>query len=79
MKRLLAFVLIAAIAAGVGVSRALGVSIVDLLNHDTVIISEAVHEKPFAALTEDEQKALLARFEHKVSDHLPLWLRLPLP
>ncbi len=43
------------------------------------LFSEALHEKPFVALTKDEQKLLLARFEHEVSDQLPLWLRLPLP
>ena len=26
-----------------------------------------------------ELRALFGRFEHKVSDHMPLWLRLPLP
>ena len=26
-----------------------------------------------------EMKAFVRRFEHKVSDHMPLWLRLPLP
>ena len=26
-----------------------------------------------------EKKKLFPRFEHKVSDHMPLWLRLPLP
>jgi len=29
--------------------------------------------------TDDEKKSFLARFEHKVSDHKPIWLRLPLP
>ncbi|MFC1995136.1 endonuclease/exonuclease/phosphatase, partial [Chloroflexota bacterium] len=28
---------------------------------------------------DSEQGALIKRFEHKVSDHMPLWLRLPLP
>jgi hypothetical protein len=40
------------------------------------LFSEALHDKMFSALTEHEQKTLVARFEHKVSDHMPLWLRL---
>lgn len=41
--------------------------------------SEALHDKRFSALTDQERQTLVARFEHKVSDHMPLWLRLPLP
>jgi hypothetical protein len=26
-----------------------------------------------------QKKNFFARFEHKVSDHMPLWFRLPLP
>ena len=26
-----------------------------------------------------KRTALLKRFEHKVSDHMPIWLRMPLP
>ncbi len=37
----------------------------------------------FVSLFEDalgeSRQALYPRFEHKVSDHMPLWLRLPLP
>ncbi|MFQ5882783.1 MAG: endonuclease/exonuclease/phosphatase [Candidatus Methylomirabilales bacterium] len=43
------------------------------------LFSEALNNKPMAALTNDAKKKFLARFEHKVSDHMPLWLRLPLP
>ena len=43
------------------------------------LFSDAVLGKPFERLSKPERKDLLARFEHKVSDHMPLWLRLPLP
>ncbi len=43
------------------------------------LFSEALHERPFAALTDTQRGALLARFEHQVSDHMPLWFRIPLP
>jgi len=43
------------------------------------LFSEALEGKPFAALSKAQQKSLFARFEHKVSDHMPLWLRLPMP
>ncbi len=43
------------------------------------LFCEALHGAPFADLSEDDQRAFLARFEHEVSDHMPLWLRLPLP
>ena len=35
--------------------------------------------RPFTELEKAEKVKLLLKFEHKVSDHLPLWLRLPLP
>ncbi len=43
------------------------------------LFSEALLGKPFKKLTADQRKAFVSRFEHKVSDHMPLWLRLPLP
>jgi len=43
------------------------------------LFSEALEVKPFAALSKDQQQSLFERFEHKVSDHMPLWLRLPMP
>jgi hypothetical protein len=35
--------------------------------------------RPYDDLTKDEAADFVARFEHKVSDHMPLWIRLPLP
>lgn len=43
------------------------------------LFSVALTGKPFSAQSKAAKKKLLARFEHKVSDHLPLWFRLPLP
>lgn len=43
------------------------------------LFSEALLGKRYSGLSKKAQAALVARFEHKVSDHLPLWLRLPLP
>ena len=43
------------------------------------LFSEALLGKAFADLSEPERKALIARFEHTVSDHMPLWFRIPLP
>ncbi len=44
------------------------------LFHDALAIS-----KPVAEMTMSEKNAFYGRFEHKVSDHMPIWLRLPLP
>ena len=43
------------------------------------LFSEALLGKAFADLSEPERKALIARFEHTVSDHMPVWFRIPLP
>lgn len=47
------------------------------------LFSQALRGRPFEDLNKPEKKAekkeFLARFEHKVSDHMPLWIRLPLP
>ena len=43
------------------------------------LFSRALRGRGFGSLSRDEKKRLLSKFEHKVSDHLPLWLRLPLP
>ena len=42
------------------------------------LFSEAIHDKAWADLDGAERKQLWAKAEHSVSDHLPLWLRLPL-
>ncbi|MCH7903478.1 MAG: endonuclease/exonuclease/phosphatase [Armatimonadetes bacterium] len=43
------------------------------------LFSEALKGKPFEQLSEADQKAFVKRFEHKVSDHMPIWFRIPLP
>ena len=43
------------------------------------LFSEATLKRPYSDLSTKERSDLVARFEHKVSDHLPLWIRLPLP
>ena len=43
------------------------------------LFSIALNNKSFEKLTKKEKKELIKRFEHEVSDHMPLWLRLPLP
>ncbi|MCY4615655.1 MAG: endonuclease/exonuclease/phosphatase [Chloroflexi bacterium] len=43
------------------------------------LFSEALHDLPYDSLTDDQRDALFEKFEHDVSDHMPLWLRLPLP
>ena len=43
------------------------------------LFSEALLDRPYEDLSPDERGEFVARFEHKVSDHLPLWVRLPLP
>lgn len=43
------------------------------------LFSEALNGKAYEKLTKPQKSAFVARFEHNVSDHMPLWLRLPLP
>ena len=43
------------------------------------LFSDALLGKPFDSLAGSEKSDFFARFEHKVSDHMPLWMRLPLP
>ena len=43
------------------------------------LFSEAVLDRPFKELSKAERSDFIGRFEHKVSDHMPLWVRLPLP
>ncbi|MEL6935752.1 MAG: endonuclease/exonuclease/phosphatase [Cyanobacteria bacterium J06607_17] len=43
------------------------------------LFNDALNDKPLDQLTAAEKKAFYGKFEHEVSDHLPIWLRLPLP
>ena len=42
------------------------------------LFSEAVYDKAWTELADTERKTLWKKAEHSVSDHMPLWLRLPL-
>ncbi len=43
------------------------------------LFSQALHKKPFKDLGKAQQKTLLDKFEHDLSDHMPIWVRLPKP
>ena len=43
------------------------------------LFSKAVNGKSIGSLSKADQSSFIDRFQHKVSDHMPLWLRLPLP
>ncbi len=43
------------------------------------LFSDALLGKPFDSLAGSEKSDFFVRFEHKVSDHMPLWVRLKLP
>lgn len=43
------------------------------------LFREALGVPPLEKLSAGEKRSFFAKFEHEVSDHLPLWLRLPLP
>ncbi|NJK54125.1 MAG: endonuclease/exonuclease/phosphatase [Leptolyngbyaceae cyanobacterium SU_3_3] len=43
------------------------------------LFREALGVQPLEKLSASEKRSFFAKFEHEVSDHLPLWLRLPLP
>lgn len=42
------------------------------------LFSEAIYDRAWGELTKEEKGWLMERIEHRVSDHMPLWLRLPL-
>jgi hypothetical protein len=41
------------------------------------LFAKALHDKRVADLSAAERKALYRKFEHDVTDHLPVWVRLP--
>ena len=43
------------------------------------LFSEAILGRPYQELAAAERSDSTARFEHKVRDHMPVWVRLPLP
>ena len=43
------------------------------------LLSQTMRGKSYRSLSADEKKNLGASFEHTVSDHLPIWVRVPRP
>jgi endonuclease/exonuclease/phosphatase family metal-dependent hydrolase len=43
------------------------------------LFAEALHGKPLLKLSKTKHDALLTKFEHDVSDHMPIWVRLAKP
>ena len=43
------------------------------------LFAQAVHQRNHDELTKAEQQALYKRFEHDLTDHMPIWIRLPIP
>lgn len=45
----------------------------------TDLIAQALHGKPFAELLASERKTIIKKAEFDISDHMPAWIRLPIP
>jgi hypothetical protein len=45
----------------------------------TELFSKSINNLSYSRLSKSQKSAFVKRYEHKVSDHLPLWIRLPLP
>lgn len=45
----------------------------------TELFAQATLGKSYGDLSSSEKKGLVDRYQHKVSDHMPIWVRLPLP
>ena len=43
------------------------------------LFSKSINNLSYSRLSKSQKSAFVKRYEHKVSDHLPLWIRLPLP
>ena len=43
------------------------------------LFAEAIHRHPYEDLNPSQKKALIKKFENEVSDHMPIWIRLPKP
>ncbi len=43
------------------------------------LFARAIMDKAYHRLTKEQKKTLGKKFEHSVSDHLPIWVRLPRP
>lgn len=45
----------------------------------TELFSRTLRGQSYSTLTEKQKRELVGRYQWEVSDHMPLWLRLPLP
>ena len=43
------------------------------------LFAMALHKKQFSELTKVQRRGLIVKYEHDVSDHMPIWIRLPRP
>jgi hypothetical protein len=43
------------------------------------LFARSLFQRPFRDLTAAEKDSMWARSQHKISDHMPIWIRLPLP
>ena len=43
------------------------------------LFRQVLDAPPIASMSAQDRRRFFGRFEHKLSDHMPLWLRLPLP
>ncbi len=45
----------------------------------TELFSQALKKKSYHELSKEDARGLVRRYDFRVSDHLPIWIRLPLP
>jgi len=45
----------------------------------TELFAQALHKKNYKNLSKTKKQELIKSYEHKVSDHLPIWIRLRVP
>ena len=43
------------------------------------MFAQALHQTSYHNLAKKAQKELIGKFEHDLTDHLPIWIRLPMP
>ena len=43
------------------------------------MFAQALYGKSYQSLSKSDKKKLVRKFEHDLTDHLPIWIRLPLP
>lgn len=43
------------------------------------LFAKVIMKKSIGEMSSSKKKVFFAKFEHKVSDHMPIWIRIPLP